>query len=163
MLDKWADTENNFKADQTLKLLLLRPDVKWDAQQLARLADVAVSGDKHADYFEYFMFAKGLHEYRTGKYADAIATCREIRRRAPKAQGDFEVLTGLTLIVEAMSVYRSGDKAGARRVLAEAKQHVDACVPGLGGADWTTDWVFTRMLYREADNLIAGKRDEQTK
>jgi formylglycine-generating enzyme required for sulfatase activity/tetratricopeptide (TPR) repeat protein/tRNA A-37 threonylcarbamoyl transferase component Bud32 len=163
MLDKWADTENNFKVDQTLKLLLLRPDVKWDAQQLARLADVAVSGDKHADYFEYFMFAKGLHEYRTGRYADAIATCREIRHRAPKAQGDVEVLTGLTLIVEAMSVYRSGDKAGARRVLAEAKPHVDACVPGLGGADWTTDWVYTHMLYREADNLIAGKRDEQTK
>jgi serine/threonine protein kinase/formylglycine-generating enzyme required for sulfatase activity/WD40 repeat protein len=161
MLDKFADTKKNNEADQTLKMILLLPDHKLDANQLARLADVAVSGDKNVDWFEFYMFAKGLHDYRTGKYADAIATCREIRRRAPKAQGDIEVLTGLTLIVEAMSVYRGGDKAGARQLLAEAKPHVDACVPGLGGADWTTDWVYTHMLYREAANLIAGKKTGQ--
>jgi formylglycine-generating enzyme required for sulfatase activity/WD40 repeat protein/tetratricopeptide (TPR) repeat protein/tRNA A-37 threonylcarbamoyl transferase component Bud32 len=161
MLDRWADTEKNFEADQTLKMILLLPDSKVDAKQLARLADVAVSGDKDADWFDYFLFVKGLHEYRTGKYADAMATCRESRLRAPKTKGVVQVLTGLTLTVEAMSAYRSGDKAGARRLLAEAKPHVEACIPGLGGADWTTDWVFTHMLYREADNIIAGKKTGQ--
>ncbi len=160
MLDKWAATDNNMEADQTLKMLLLRPDVKLDAKQLARLADVAVSGDKNADWFEYWMFAKGLHEYRTGKYADALATCRDSRLRAPKSKGDAQVLASLNLTVEAMALYGSGDKAGATRVLAEAKSHVEVHLPGIDGGGWTVDWLFAHVLYREAERLIAGKHGE---
>jgi len=151
---------SNGEADQTLKMIVLPPDFKADAKQLARLAEVAVSGDRNVDWFEYWIFAKGLHDYRTGKYADALATSRESRLRAPKSKGDPQVLTSVTLALEAMALHRSGDEAGAKRVLAEAKSNVEVHVPG---GDWSYDWLFAHMLYREAEGLIAGKKAEQPK
>jgi tetratricopeptide (TPR) repeat protein len=158
MLDRWGSTEKNGEADVTLKTIILLPNYKADAEALARLAEVAVSGDKKADWFEWYLFAKGLHDYRTGKYADALATCREIRLRAPKALGDRRVLTSLNLALEAMACHRSGDEVGAKRALAEAKAYIEVNVPGIDAAGWTNDWLAAHILYREAEGLIAGKK-----
>src|SRR5262249_18012644 len=81
MLERWRSTDHTGEADITLKTILLLPDHKADAKQLARLAEVVVSGDKDADWYDYYLFAKGLHEYRIGRYDDALAACRESRRR----------------------------------------------------------------------------------
>jgi tetratricopeptide (TPR) repeat protein len=162
MLGRWGSTRDNGEADMTLKLILLQPDFQADVEQLARLAEVAVSGDKKVDWSEWWMFARGLYDYRTGKYAEALTTCRESRRRAPQSKGDAQALASLNLAVEAMALYRSGDEAGARRVLAEAKSKVEVIVPGIDGG-WTHDWLTAHMLYREAEALIAGKKAEQPK
>jgi len=122
-----------------------------------------VSGDKKADWFDWFLLAKGWHDYRTGKYADALATCRESRRRAPKSKGDPQVLTSLNLAIEAMALHRSGDAAGAKRALAEAKSNVEVHVPGIDGGGSSHDWLTAHMLYREAEGLIAGKKAELPK
>jgi len=163
MLDKWASTEKNSEADQTLKTIVLLPDFKGDAKRLGRLAEVAVSGDKSVDWFEWRMVANGLHDYRTGKYANALACCREIRLRAPKTTGDPQVLASLHLAIEAMALHRSGDEAGAKRALAEAKSNIDVNAPGIDGGNWTCDWLSAHILYREAEGLIAGKKSEQPK
>jgi tetratricopeptide (TPR) repeat protein len=163
MLKRWAATEQNGEADQTLKTILLLPDFKGDAKQLARLARVAVSGDKNADWFDWFMLARGLHDYRTGKYADALATCRESRRRAPKTKGDPQALTTLNLAIEAMALHRLGDEAGAQRALAEARSNVEVQVPGIAGGGWPHDWLTAHMLYREAEGLIGGKKAKEPK
>ena len=115
MLELWASTEKNGEADQTLKTILLLPDFKGDAKQVAHLAEVAVSGDKNVDWFEWYMLTKGLHDYRTGKYADALATCRESRRRTPQSIGNTQVLTSLNQAIKAMALHGSGDEAGAKR------------------------------------------------
>jgi formylglycine-generating enzyme required for sulfatase activity/tetratricopeptide (TPR) repeat protein len=163
MLERWASTENNGEADQTLKMIVLLPDFKADAKPLARLAEVAVSGDKKVDWFEWWMLAKGLHDYRTGKYVDALATCRESRRRALNGKGDAQALTSLNLAIEAMALHHSGDEAGAKRALAEAKSNVEVLVPGIDSGGWSYDWLTAHMLYREAEGLIARKKAEQPK
>jgi tetratricopeptide (TPR) repeat protein len=164
MLKRWAATEKNDEADQTLKMIVLVPDFKGDAKQLGRLARVAVSGDKKVDWFEWWMVARGLHDYRTGKYADALATCRESRRRAPKTRGDAQALASLNLAIEAMALHRLGNKAGARRALAEAKSSVEALMPGIDDSGgWALDWLTAHMLYREAEGLIARKKARQPK
>jgi len=140
-------------------LILLLPDFKADAKQLARLAEVSVSGDKNMAWFEWYLFGKGLHDYRTGKYADALATCRESRRRAPESKADPQALATLNLAIEAMALYRSGDEAGAKRALAEAKSNVEVQMPGIDGGGWSHDWLTADMLYREAQSLIEGKKD----
>jgi tetratricopeptide (TPR) repeat protein len=162
MLERWASTETNGEAEQTLKTILLLPDFEADAKQLARLAEVAVSGDKNMNWFEWYLFAKGLHEYRTGKYADALATCRESRRRAPESKGDPQALATLNLAIEAMALHRSGDEAGAKRALAEAQSSVEVQVPGIDHA-WSHDWLSAHILYREADVLITGKKVDMPK
>ncbi len=69
----------------------------------------------------------------------------------------------MNLALEAMALHRSGDEAGAKRVLAETKSNVEVHVPGIDGGDWSYDWLFAHMLYREAEGLIAGKKAEQPK
>ena len=162
MLERWASTEKNSEAEQTLKTIVFLPDFKADAKQLARLAEIAASGDKNMAWFEWYLFAKGLHDYRTGKYADALATCRESRRRAPESKGEPQALATLSLAIEAMALHRSGDEAGAKRALAEAKSNVEVYVLPIGGG-WTHDWLSAHILYREAEGLIAGKKSEPPK
>jgi tetratricopeptide (TPR) repeat protein len=158
MLEHWASTEDKVTAERTLKTVVLVPDVKADAKQLDHLAEVAVSGDKH----NWCMLARGLHDYRTGKYGDALAGCRESRRRAPDFKGDWRALASMDLAVEAMALHRLGDAAGARRALVEAKSHVEVHVPGIDGG-WPYDWLIAHILYREAEGLIAGNKGEQPK
>jgi tetratricopeptide (TPR) repeat protein len=159
MLERWASTEIVRAAFHTLTTVVLVPDVKADAKQLARLAEVAVSGDKKMDEHIWFMFAKGLHDYRSGKYAGALAGCRESRRRAPESKG---VLASMDLAVEAMALHRLGDAAGARRALAEAKSNVELYVLGME-VGLPYDWLIAHILYREAEGLIAGNKAEQPK
>ena len=163
MLERWASTTKHNEADMTLKMIVLLPDFQGDAKQLARLAQVAASSGRNVDWFEWNIVAKALHQYRTGKYADAVATCRESRSLAPKSKGDVQNLTSLDLAIEAMALKRSGDEAGAKRALAEAKSIVESNVPGIDGGSWSYDWLTAHMLYREAEGLIAGKKAEQPK
>jgi tetratricopeptide (TPR) repeat protein len=160
MLERWASTERNDEADQTLKTILLLPDFQGDAQPLARLAGVAVSGDKNVHWFEWHLLAKGLHDYRAGKNADALATCRESRRRARKSKEDPKALASLNLAIEAMALHRSGDETGAKRALAEAKSNVEVFVPGIDGGERSRDWLTAHILYGEAEALIVGQKDE---
>jgi tetratricopeptide (TPR) repeat protein len=162
VLARWGTTEDNSEADQTLKTCLFLAGSKHDPVQLARLAKVAVSGDQKQDWYEWFLFAKGLHDYRTGKYADALTTCRESRRRVPGTKGQPEALTVLNRAIEAMALHRSGDEAGAKRALAEAKPLLDHHVPGIDFA-WWHDWLAAHMLYREAEALIAAKKTKLPK
>ncbi len=163
MLSRWASTENNSEADQTLKALILLPDYKGDAKQLARLAEAAVAGDEKQPFFEWFLFAKGLHEYRTGKYADALATCRASRQRAGTTDYGREVLTCLDLVVEAMALQEAGKADEARRMLDQAKPLIESHVPGVDGGDAWADWLSAHLLYREAEALLAARKAEPKK
>jgi tetratricopeptide (TPR) repeat protein len=163
MLDKWGSTEKIDDANRTLKTVLLLPDFQGDAKQLARLAAVSVSGGKNVNLYEWKLLTKGLYEYRAGKYADAVATCREIQLRAPNSAGDRQALSELRLAIEAMALHRSGDEAGAKRALAEAKSSLAIHLPGIDLDVLTHDWLTVQMLYREAEGLISGKKAEQPK
>ncbi len=161
MLQRWASTQTNSDADRTLKTILLLPDFQGDAMQLARLAEVAVSGDKNAEWFEWYLFAKGLHDYRTGEYADAVTTCRESQRRVPKNNSSPQALAAMNLAIEAMALHRSRDEAGAKRALAEAKSNVGDNVPGIDG--WDGNWLTAHLLCHEAEGLIASKKVDRPK
>jgi WD40 repeat protein/tetratricopeptide (TPR) repeat protein len=158
MLKRWATTEKNPEADMTLKTIMFLPDYKADAKQLARLAQVAVSGDKNVAWYEWHQIAKGLHDYRTGKYDDALATCRDSRRHASTTKGDPDALRVLNLAIEAMAFYAKGDAGEARRTLDQAKSVLKDHVPGIdGGAGWP-DRLAAHILYREAEALIRTKK-----
>jgi hypothetical protein len=98
-----------------------------------------------------------LHEYRTFKYANARAMCRESRSRAAQSKGQAQALTALTWTVEAMAQFRTNNKLAAAQALTEAKAILDRHVPGLDTEHWH-DWLAAQILYREADALGAGKK-----
>jgi tetratricopeptide (TPR) repeat protein len=163
MLSRWASTEKNEEADQTLKTIVLLPGYKADARQLARLAEAAVAGDTTRDWYEWWLMAKALHDLRTGRYADALTACRASRRRAPEGKGDPQVLTALDLAIEALALHGAGKADEARRTLEQAKPLVESQVPGIDGDDWWADWLSVHMLYREAASLIRSKKAESKK
>jgi serine/threonine protein kinase/tetratricopeptide (TPR) repeat protein len=159
MLDRWASTEQDGEADHTLKTILLLSDSREAAEQLAHLAEVAVSGDQSADWFEWKLLARELHDYRAGKYADALAVCREIKSRVSGSKGDSRALASANLAIEAMALHRSGDEAGGKNVLAEAKSNVDLQVPGIDDGV-VHDWLVADILCREAEGVITRKKVE---
>src|SRR5262249_52904726 len=140
----------------TLKTILLLPDAKVDAKALARLAEVAMSDDKNSPWLAWHMTGKGLHDYRTGKYADAVAAIRASRERLPKADGDLPCLMTWNLTVEARALHRADAAAGAKRALCEARSSPDAQVPGIEGTTFWSDWLALRILYREAERLMGA-------
>lgn len=157
MLERFSSTEKNGEADQTLKTVLFMPETRADAKQLARLAEAAVAGDDKQDWYEWYLFAKGLHAYRSENFDDALSACRESRRRSSATKGSAAALSALNLVVEAMALQRAGDATGAKRALTDARSHLDLHVPGMDFA-WWHDWLAAQILYREAEALIARSK-----
>jgi tetratricopeptide (TPR) repeat protein len=166
MLSRWASTEKNAEADHALKTIVLLPDFEADPKKLARLAEAVVAGSEKQEFFEYFLFAKGLYAYRTGKYADALAACRASRQRVgATVKYGLEILPALDLVVEAMALQAMGNADEARRSLDQAKPGIESHVPEFdsgGRNDWH-DWLYAYILYREAETLLQGKKAETKK
>jgi len=160
MLARWAETTKNPEADQTVKACLLRADSRVDPDRLAKLVQVAVSGDENQPLIEWFLLAKGLHAYRTGRFADALMACRESRRRTGQVRDACQAITAVDLAIEAMALRGHGDAAAAQRSLAEARQLIDQKFPVLDADGWWYDLLAAHVLYREAEALVDGHKDE---
>ena len=159
MLERSSSIQSNADADQTLKTLHFLPGLKEDANRLSRLAEIALQGDKEGDWYEWFQFASALHEYRFGKFADALADCRASRARTSTTRGNPSVLASLDLVVESMALHGKGDLEGARRTLDQARSLLDGQVPGMDPG-WWHDWLIANMLFREAEGLFAGAKTD---
>ncbi len=161
LVDRVSGTSDNFEAERTLKACcLLGPDPVGDPSRLARLAQVAVSGDPSRPFFEWFDLAKALYEYRMGRFDAAVATSRANRTRI-KATGGDDPAVAAVIAVEAMALHRAGDAQAARRSLTEAQKLIDEKVPVHFGGDVDGhDWLAARRLCREAEALLESKTGE---
>jgi hypothetical protein len=161
LVDRFAGTTDNLDADQTLKpCCLLGPVPVGDQARLARLAEVLMSGDNSQSVYMWFNLAKGMYEYRTGRFDAAVATCRANRTRIKAEGGVDAALPAAVFAVESMALHRSGDTEGARCLLAELPKLTDEKVLVLNGGDvgnsWH-DWLVAQLLYREAEALLGVK------
>jgi Flp pilus assembly protein TadD len=99
----------------------------------------------------------GLWYYRAGNYEKALARCRRYLNEddansAPNAT---------TRIIMAMSLHQLGQADDARLQLAKARNPIDqkfknGLERGNAGLGMWYDWVFARILLREAEALIGG-------
>ncbi len=159
MLPYWANTTSPFVASNTVKTCVLYADSQADPGLIAKLAHVAVSGEDKHPFREWYLFSNGLHAYRTGKFAEALAACRESRQRNARTPNEIPALTADNLTVEAMCLHRMGNADAARKSLDEAKQLLDDrfFIPD---NRWWHDWLVAHILYREAETVIEGPRNE---
>jgi tetratricopeptide (TPR) repeat protein len=154
LVDRFAGTNDHLEAERTLKTCcLLGPGPVGDPTRLARLAEVAVSGDPSQPIFVWLDLARALYEFRLGRFDAAVATSRANRARV-KAVGGGDEAVAAVIAVEAMALYRSGDAWGARRSLSDAKKRIaDRRLARHGGDVVGHDWLAAHLLFREAETM----------
>jgi serine/threonine-protein kinase len=117
-----------------------------DLRQAVALARRAASSDPsaHVGNYSWFLFARGLAEYREGNFEQAIATMRGDASRLDRP---------ITRLVLAMALHQDGQLAEARKTLAAA----------ILSYDWNATlardhdaWI-CHLLRREAEGLILPK------
>jgi serine/threonine-protein kinase len=144
LLARFGTTTYPIVAERTGRACLLLPAAGDELRQAVALAEraAAASGDSElATFAPYFLFVRGLADYRQGRFEPAIAT---MRGEASQVLGPAP---GLVL---AMALYRTGKTAEARQALTAA----------VVGHDWRAGnvrdqdgWIY-HALRREAERLV---------
>jgi tetratricopeptide (TPR) repeat protein len=177
-LQRFADTQKPHTAEQIAKMCLLMPGAVDNAEAAAGLADRAVAiGAKqgHGRWFQWAQWAKGLAEYRRGRFASAIDWVRKCRETAR-----YTYLIVYCDLVLAMAHHKLGQTQEARQRMGQACLEVATRFPKLedgplpdGGrqpASQAGDWVMCHILLREAELTLgqeaappAGQEGDQEK
>ena len=144
ILDRFGDTTDPLLTEKIGRGCLLLPAGDDETRKAVALIDRAVDARDSVDpwLYPYFLFAKGLANYRQGRFEDAITI---LQNNAPDGLGPCPQL------VMAMAVYRQGKQEEARRILGSAVT---------SQADWRPahatrrDLWMTSVLCREAEDTI---------
>jgi serine/threonine-protein kinase len=144
LLARFASAADPFIAERTGRACLLLPDSGDDLLKAAALCDRALAGTSPAavNSRPYFMFAKGLAEYRQDNYDRALTIMKG------EASG---VLGPAPKLVLAMAQQRKGLHAEAAETLAAAIAQFDW--GETQAIDDSTVWIY-HVLRREAEAQI---------
>jgi tetratricopeptide (TPR) repeat protein len=150
-------------ADRTIKISLLRPLDERLRRALKPIADAAMKSlpaksAPNEDVFQaaWMSLSLSLMEYRQGNYANAVELCRRCldypEHNAPRTA------TARVLMAMILQHQGRGDEAAAE--LQQGRDAIEAKFQngldrGTGVQGFWFDWVFARILAREADALIA--------
>ena len=161
----FTGTTNPVPAERVLKVSLLMPPSPELLASLAPFAETAsnsLAADAPRDDWEKSLaswraFSLALMEYRRGNYAGVDAW----REKAASFQAnDNGYAREVTFhIVQMMARYKAGNAALARSDLAGVQQEIESHfskVPVDGRDGYWFDWVFARILLREATRMMAS-------
>jgi serine/threonine-protein kinase len=143
LLGSFRASTDPFTAERTGRACLYLPASDDELRQATVLIDRAVVRGRTAPHwsYPYFLFAKGLAEYRHGRLEGAIWVMKGEAAR---------VLGPAPRLVVAMAEYRQGHREVARKTLAAAVLEYDwSAAP----ADNRDAWI-CHLLRREAETLI---------
>jgi serine/threonine-protein kinase len=143
LLDKFGTTSDRHVAARTARACLLLPATEVELRKAAALAEraAAVASEKKPTSDPYFLFVRGLAEYRQGRLDPAIATMRGEASR---------MLGPAPRLVLALALHRKGRVEEARRALAAAVMAHDWRATGVLRPE---QWVL-HVLRREAEAAI---------
>jgi eukaryotic-like serine/threonine-protein kinase len=155
----YARTTNPLPAERVVKISLLTPaDAKLLAE-LRPLAEIAAkslsAGDVDVSLAAWRSFSLALMEYRRGNYGGAQARCE---RAMACSDANASRDANLKLVL-AMTHIHVGKDDLARSELAQAREKIESRFNqgleiGAGAEGFWFDWVFARVLLREAVALI---------
>jgi tetratricopeptide (TPR) repeat protein len=154
MLERFHETDDPAIAERAAKYCLLLPSSgpeQEDADRLAKRAVVGATGSlRHSAGA-----AKGLAEYRGGRFADALATIDQAEAATGgRGEWNFEVPAGC---VRAMALLRLGRRDEARAALEKASGLYRANAPTTIAVDpgwFWPDLLICEILHREAEALV---------
>jgi tetratricopeptide (TPR) repeat protein len=159
LLERFGTSNNRNFIDRTAKICLLAPDADDNRARALALAEMnVVAGEKHLDY-RWFVLAKGLADYRAGRYDDALKSVKQLN---PVSGGGHSDALCFALLAMTEDRLQHSDKA--RDALASAQEILSNNMPNPAegrpfGDNWN-DWLHCQILFREAKGMIE-KSDEE--
>jgi len=161
---RFAGTTDAIDAERTLKISLLvkaDPEVMKNLEPFSQLA---------SDSFELYGGNAGSSGIMASWRCISLAlmayrqnytpTAKEWCRKSFSYPNQIPARDATAHIISAMASYKLGETMEARHELAEGRKMVDAEFDdgldlGTGGTGWWYDWLFARVLLREAESMIA--------
>jgi serine/threonine-protein kinase len=144
-------------AERMAKACLILPSSGVDPDVVGKMAQTAVSEGMNAPLFPYFQFAKGLAEYRQGRFASAV-DWTGMALKSSRWPDDYRDIQAYSVL--AMARYQLKQIDEARQALANGTDLASRKLPkadsGNLGPNWN-DWILADTLLREAKGLIEGK------
>lgn len=155
-IDAFVNTTNADAAGRVVKTCLLTPDTpKYLLMEMQPMGTAAenffISARTNSGYAGWASIPPSLWRYRCGDDDKAIQLCRLGIDENDNSSGQCMILRTIL----AMAEYRSGHVAEARIQLLKAGPVIDATFkrwpePGDAGLGYWYDWLFARILFREA-------------
>ncbi len=150
ILRQFGNTADPRIAERMVNASLLLPPTADEMAVIARMADVATTGDTNSDGWGFNLFAKGFAEYRQGHFA----TAAEWLQRIPPLDCGWNCRTEAYLVL-AMAQFQLHQPDASRDSLAEAVHGLTQKLRKAGHLDeqWNA-WIADHLLMREASALI---------
>ena len=149
-LSQFEGTTDPTVAERLAKDCLMLPPPAGSLERLAKLADKAVAAGPTNSSWPYYMFVKGLAEYRLGHSAGALEWLRKVA-----AQEGVPARTAQAQATMAMAEYQLGQTNAARTALAQGITIAETELAKPGRLDWN-DTIIAQTLLHEAQGLIVG-------
>jgi serine/threonine-protein kinase len=143
LLGRFAVSKTPVVCERTARACLLSPGTPDEMNEAATLADRAVAAGRlgHESGYPYFVFARGLADFRLGRFDDALNRMRGEAARVPGPS---------PRLVAAMALHQVGKSDEAKNALLEAIRTFDWNLAKAGNHD---AWI-AHILRREAEALI---------
>jgi serine/threonine protein kinase len=165
-IERFAGTVNPVDAERTLKISLLMPAAPEVMQPLETLNRVAEeSFEKHGPnggsnpiMASWRCISLALMAYRQ----DYTPTAKEWCRKSFEYRNDVPARNATAHVISAMACHKLGEADEARSQLEAGralvdKEFADGLGIGNGSQGWWYDWLFARVLLREAEGMIEPK------
>ena len=166
VINRFGSNTNPIVAERAIKISLLLPSNENTLKDLAGAADLAgkaFSSVNESNEDEAFQAAWGavslaLMEYRRGNYVQS----EEWARRCLRFQDDIQPRTATAHLLLAMACHQTGKSQEAAAELFKGREIIEKKFRnnldrGEGTKGFWFDWVFARVLLREATTTIEGK------
>jgi tetratricopeptide (TPR) repeat protein/tRNA A-37 threonylcarbamoyl transferase component Bud32/DNA-directed RNA polymerase subunit RPC12/RpoP len=160
VLAHFRETTDPNTAERLAKDCLIQPLSGAELDTAAKLADRAVTLGQTSPGMPAFQFAKGLAEYRQGRFSSAA----EWMQRVLNVPGVFFPRDAQADMVLAMARHQLGQTNEALAALADGSQIIalknSTFESGDAGLAWP-DWIIARVLKTEAEGLLEVSQPEQ--
>jgi serine/threonine-protein kinase len=143
LVRRFGATNEAASAEKTARAILLRPPSEEELRTAVALTERALAAKATTPdwVYSFYLFARGLAEYRQGHFDNAISI---MKTKAGAVMGPCPRL------VIAMARYRLGDEQEARKLLAAEISAIDWSLAQVGSHD---QWIW-HALRREAEAMI---------
>jgi serine/threonine protein kinase/tetratricopeptide (TPR) repeat protein len=158
LLRRFSNTDKPDVAEGIARTCSLGPDAVGDFESVSKVADWAVARDPSN---RWVLLAKGMTDYRAGRYADAVTWLEHLVHRATGAH-----CRAAAFAVLALAQHRLGRPKEARAALDSAHGILAEEIPDpADGRSFDRCWhcsLHARILCREAEARL-GMKEEKTR